>query len=78
MFSGHLLILKVLPLLQTVESERLLKPIMSAEEVPVCVHGTYKRNLKSILESGGLSRMQRLHVHFSRSLPTDGQKVISG
>lgn len=42
----------------------------------VCVHGTYKRNLESILTSG-LKRMKRLHVHFSRGLPTDGE-VISG
>ncbi|KAK8291139.1 hypothetical protein V6Z11_D06G043500 [Gossypium hirsutum] len=42
----------------------------------VCVHGTYKRNLESILESG-LKRMKRLHVHFSSGLPTDGE-VISG
>ncbi|XP_038893116.1 tRNA 2'-phosphotransferase 1 [Benincasa hispida] len=59
-----------------VETESLLKPILSAEEVPVCVHGTYKKNLESILESG-LKRMKRLHVHFSCGLPTDGE-VISG
>lgn len=59
-----------------VETESLLKPILSAEEFPVCVHGTYRKNLKSILESG-LKRMQRLHVHFSCGLPTDGE-VISG
>ncbi|CAN8286339.1 unnamed protein product [Cochlearia groenlandica] len=60
----------------TVESEKLLKPILSPEEAPVCVHGTYKRNLESILTSG-LKRMNRLHVHFSCGLPTDGE-VISG
>ncbi|KAL0666148.1 hypothetical protein Bca4012_028852 [Brassica carinata] len=59
----------------TVESEKLLKPILSPEEAPVCVHGTYK-NLESILASG-LKRMNRLHVHFSCGLPTDGE-VISG
>ncbi|XP_054800231.1 uncharacterized protein LOC129304558 [Prosopis cineraria] len=59
-----------------VETENLLKPILSAEEIPVCVHGTYRRNLNSILESG-LKRMKRLHVHFSCGLPTDGE-VISG
>lgn len=42
----------------------------------VCVHGTYKKNLESILKSG-LNRMTRLHVHFSSGLPTDGG-VISG
>lgn len=61
---------------KTVESDSLLKPILSAEEVPVCVHGTYKKNLQSILDSG-LKRMERLHVHFSSGLPTDGE-VISG
>ncbi|KAK8538951.1 hypothetical protein V6N13_082727 [Hibiscus sabdariffa] len=60
----------------TVESESLLKQILSADEVQCCVHGTYKRNLESILESG-LKRMKRLHVHFSSGLPTDGE-VISG
>ncbi|XP_009395346.2 uncharacterized protein LOC103980623 [Musa acuminata AAA Group] len=60
----------------TLNSESLLKPILSADEVPVCVHGTYRRNLESILQSG-LKRMTRLHVHFSSGLPTDGE-VISG
>lgn len=40
------------------------------------MHGTYKEYLKSILDQG-LKRMERLHVHFSCGLPTDG-KVISG
>ncbi|KAJ8772823.1 hypothetical protein K2173_028000 [Erythroxylum novogranatense] len=62
--------------IQTVESESLLKPILSAKEIPVCVHGTYKKNLESILKSG-LKRMQRLHVHFACGLPADGA-VISG
>nr|GEV85808.1 tRNA 2'-phosphotransferase 1-like isoform X1 [Tanacetum cinerariifolium] len=59
-----------------VETESLLKPILSAEEFPVCVHGTYRKNLGLILKSG-LKRMERLHVHFSCGLPTDGE-VISG
>nr|GLL37334.1 tRNA 2'-phosphotransferase 1-like isoform X1 [Ipomoea trifida] len=59
----------------TVATENLLKPILSAE-VPVCVHGTYNKNLELILEQG-LKRMKRLHVHFSCGLPTDGE-VISG
>jgi 2'-phosphotransferase len=60
----------------TVESDSLLKPILSPEQVQVCVHGTYKKNLESIL-AYGLKQMQRLHVHFSCGLPTDGE-VISG
>ncbi|KMT00082.1 hypothetical protein BVRB_1g019080 isoform B [Beta vulgaris subsp. vulgaris] len=61
---------------KSVESESLLKPIHSAEEIPVCVHGTYKRHLESILASG-LKQMSRLHIHFSPGLPSDGE-VISG
>ncbi|RVW76881.1 tRNA 2'-phosphotransferase 1 [Vitis vinifera] len=70
---------------EIVESESLLKPILSlkkllvctfAYELFLCVHGSYKRNLESILESG-LKRMKRLHVHFSCGLPMDGE-VISG
>ncbi|XP_047314791.1 tRNA 2'-phosphotransferase 1-like [Impatiens glandulifera] len=60
----------------TVETESLLKPILSPEECPICVHGTYKKFLDSILEQG-LKRMKRLHVHFSCGLPTDGE-VVSG
>ncbi|KAH6813123.1 RNA 2'-phosphotransferase [Perilla frutescens var. frutescens] len=62
--------------LATVKTESLLKPILSPEEIPVCVHGTYKKNLESILREG-LKRMQRLHVHFSSGLPRDFE-VISG
>ncbi|XP_023729257.1 uncharacterized protein LOC111876934 [Lactuca sativa] len=66
--QGHTLML--------VETKRLLKPILSPKEYPVCIHGTYKEKLNSILESG-LKRMKRLHVHFSFGLPTDNE-VISG
>ncbi|KAL6558147.1 hypothetical protein OROMI_018497 [Orobanche minor] len=62
--------------LVTVETESLLKPILSTEEVPVCVHGTDKTNLESILREG-LMRMQRLHVHFTSGLPTNFE-VVSG
>ncbi|KAM7508758.1 hypothetical protein LguiA_019211 [Lonicera macranthoides] len=61
---------------QAIETESLLKPIISADEVPVCVHGTYKKNLESILQCG-LKRMERMHVHFSCGLPAD-REVISG
>ncbi|TVU12774.1 hypothetical protein EJB05_46446, partial [Eragrostis curvula] len=53
-----------------VTSESLLKPILSADEVPGI------RNLDSILQHG-LKRMARIHVHFSSGLPSDGE-VRSG
>ncbi|PWZ19788.1 tRNA 2'-phosphotransferase 1 [Zea mays] len=62
--------------ISTVTSESLLKPILSPDEVSVCVHGTYRKNLDSILQFG-LKRMARLHVHFSSGLPSDGE-VTSG
>ncbi|KAK9749259.1 hypothetical protein RND81_02G113300 [Saponaria officinalis] len=61
---------------EVVETESLLTPITSADDIPVCVHGTYKKFLDSILQSG-LKRMSRLHVHFSSGLPSDNE-VISG
>uniref|UniRef100_A0A803NB08 2'-phosphotransferase n=1 Tax=Chenopodium quinoa TaxID=63459 RepID=A0A803NB08_CHEQI len=62
---------------KSVESESLLKPILSTEEVPVCVHGTHKRLLQSILASD-LKRMSRLHVHFSCGLRSDGEVKSDG
>ena len=40
----------------------------------VCVHGTYEKNLESILASG-LKRMNKLHVHFSCGFSTDGEVI---
>nr|XP_011458042.1 PREDICTED: tRNA 2'-phosphotransferase 1-like [Fragaria vesca subsp. vesca] len=59
-----------------VETERLLKPQSFHLKKFRCVHGTYRKNWDSILESG-LKCMTRLHVHFASGLPTDGE-VISG
>ncbi|KAF2564570.1 hypothetical protein F2Q70_00016385 [Brassica cretica] len=42
----------------------------------VCVHGTYEKNLESILASG-LKRMNKLHVHFSCGFSTDGEVISS-
>jgi len=41
------------------------------------VHGTYLNKLDKIMSSGGLSRMSRNHIHFSKGLPGDSH-VISG
>ncbi|BBN13043.1 2'-phosphotransferase [Marchantia polymorpha subsp. ruderalis] len=62
--------------IKRVETEQLLKPMLTAEEVPACVHGTYRRHLPSIRKEG-LKRMNRNHVHFAMGLsPDDG--VVSG
>ncbi|GLJ26969.1 hypothetical protein SUGI_0528140 [Cryptomeria japonica] len=62
--------------LETINSVDLLEPVLSAEEVPVCMHGTYMEYLASIKKEG-LKRMTRNHVHFAAGYSRqDG--VISG
>ncbi|CAD7934299.1 unnamed protein product [Amoebophrya sp. A120] len=41
------------------------------------VHGTFPKSLQKILESGGLSKMERNEIHFCASAPEDGS-VMSG
>ena len=50
------------------------------EGSPDCdiVHGTYSSKLPKIFSSGGLSRMSRNHIHFSKGLPGPNTNVISG
>lgn len=62
------------------ESEAVLRPItLEADNVPpVVVHGTYFAFWPRIVESGGLRRMGRTHVHCSTGLPDDEQGVVSG
>jgi 2'-phosphotransferase len=64
-----------------VESAALLTPITrEAGNIPdVVVHGTYFAFYQPILETGGLKKMTRNHMHFSTGLPEDKQGgVISG
>ncbi|KAJ1930408.1 tRNA 2'-phosphotransferase [Tieghemiomyces parasiticus] len=53
-----------------------LTPIVSPEEVPTVIHGSYERNWPSI-EVQGLKRMTRNHIHFAPDLP-NANGVISG
>lgn len=61
--------------LQTVIDPDLV-PILHPSEIPTIIHGTYFKNWTKI-KTEGLSRMSRLHIHFSPGEPGDSQ-VISG
>jgi 2'-phosphotransferase len=63
-----------------VDSSALLVPItIEAGNVPdVVVHGTYFGVYQAILDSGGLKKMSRNHIHFSTGLPEGKQGVVSG
>ncbi|SZF04430.1 unnamed protein product [Blumeria hordei] len=64
-----------------VESSSLLTPItIDSGNVPdVIIHGTYFAFYNLIMETGGLSRMNREHIHFStESVGENHQKAISG
>ncbi|RKF71581.1 tRNA 2'-phosphotransferase 1 [Golovinomyces cichoracearum] len=63
-----------------IDSAKVLMPISKeAGNVPdTVIHGTYYSFYPSIIESGGLKKMTRTHIHFSTGLQKDGQKIISG
>jgi 2'-phosphotransferase len=63
-----------------IDSAALLVPItIEAGNVPdIVVHGTYYAFYQPILETGGLKKMGRNHIHFSTGLPEDKQGVVSG
>jgi len=60
------------------KDDGLLVRILHPEAVGVCVHGTYMVNWLSIRASGGVSRMNRNHIHFAPRLPNGDGDVISG
>ncbi|EWC44020.1 hypothetical protein DRE_01372 [Drechslerella stenobrocha 248] len=50
--------------------ESLLLTAIDEQHIPrICVHGTYYSTLTLILESGGLKRMGRTHIHCAAGLP---------
>jgi len=63
-----------------VDSAALLVPItIEAGNIPeVVVHGTYFGVYQAILDTGGLKKMSRNHIHFSTGLPEGKHGVISG
>eukprot|EP00927_Polykrikos_kofoidii_P056312 TRINITY_DN50464_c0_g1_i1.p1 TRINITY_DN50464_c0_g1~~TRINITY_DN50464_c0_g1_i1.p1 ORF type:complete len:350 (-),score=40.10 TRINITY_DN50464_c0_g1_i1:330-1379(-) len=65
--------------ISSLSDSHLLRPIKAPEEkLETCVHGTYLHAWASILHHGGLSRMNRNHIHFTQYLPEDAAQVISG
>mmetsp|Transcript_66215 Transcript_66215/g.147196 ORF Transcript_66215/g.147196 Transcript_66215/m.147196 type:complete len:349 (-) Transcript_66215:84-1130(-) len=65
--------------IKSVKDEALLQPLglEEARNLQSCVHGTYMLLWEEILESGGLSRMARNHIHFTTcTTPTD--ELVSG
>ncbi|EPE31792.1 ADP-ribosylation [Glarea lozoyensis ATCC 20868] len=62
-----------------IESASLLKPItLEAGNIPdVVVHGTYFAFYQAIVDTGGLKKMTRTHIHFGTALPGD-KGVVSG
>lgn len=63
-----------------IDSAALLIPItIEAGNVPdIVVHGTYYAFYQAIVETRGLKKMGRNHIHFSTGLPEDKKGVISG
>jgi len=53
-----------------------LLEIKSHLEIPICIHGTYSKNINNIKKLG-LSKMNRNHIHMASGLPENGQ-IISG
>ena len=66
-----------------IDADALLQPLDEAAAAALCggrglaVHGTYHSAWPQILESGGLKRMSRHHVHLAQGLSGDAG-VISG
>jgi 2'-phosphotransferase len=70
--------------IETINSDLLLQRLTADDLLQnhnAMVHGTYYSSWKCIQSSGGLSKMQRNHIHFATGIPSkDGTKnsVISG
>ncbi|EFC44388.1 predicted protein [Naegleria gruberi] len=60
-----------------VEMEEIDSPSKLGEYANTVMHGTYHDAYDKIVQSGGLSRMSRQHIHFAIGEPEEGH-VISG
>jgi 2'-phosphotransferase len=62
--------------LKCIDDEELLVEVLDSADIPICVHGTYKKFLPLIMDSG-LNRMKRNHIHMAGGIPEEDE-VISG
>ena len=62
--------------IKTISDDELLQEITDPEEIPICIHGTYKNCIGSIMKTG-LNKMSRNHIHMATDVP-NGEHVISG
>lgn len=63
--------------LKTVEADKLLTAVDTPTAIPTCIHGTTRAAFPLICSSGGLSRMERQHIHFAAGMPGSAE-VRSG
>ncbi len=61
--------------ISSIKTDELLEQIHDPSEIPVCMHGTYLKNLPGIMREG-LKRCSRNHIHMANDKPNG--KVISG
>ena len=62
---------------KSITADELLVPIKYAAEIPIAIHGTSENAWKSI-QSSGLHRMRRSHIHFSPGVVGVDAEVRSG
>jgi 2'-phosphotransferase len=62
--------------MKIIQDTELLTSILLSDSINYCIHGTYVEFL-NLIQSNGLSKMQRNHIHFAEGLPGD-HGVISG
>ncbi|KAG9244873.1 KptA family-domain-containing protein [Calycina marina] len=61
-----------------IDASSLLTPVTLDTLPETVIHGTYFAFWEAIVESGGLKRMTRNHIHFSTGLPEGKEDIISG
>lgn len=62
---------------ECLDDEKMLVPVLSSKDHPICVHGTDMKSWALIEKSGGLSKMNRKHIHMSTQ-HKGSDKMISG